>query len=211
MTPPEPRLLVPGRFSSAAIKVGEGELDVRLSDGGNWQVRVRLAEEDDWRLLCRGHLDGSIFEAGLPDDRTPVSIGPLRIDPAGRRVDVNGAEAPLTEGEFDLVACSPPKPSASSRSPSCCARSGAARVEARSAPWTPARAAPPASCARPGRTDSWSTAASAATGSGKGTRSAMAGRRDESPRTNHTCCQGDEAPVPDPGSSALDATLATGN
>lgn len=104
MTAPEPRLLVPGRFSSAAIKVGEGELDVRLSDGGNWQVRVRLAGEDDWRLLCRGHLDGSIFEAGLPDDRTPVSVGPLTVDPAGRRVDVKGAEAPLTEGEFDLVA-----------------------------------------------------------------------------------------------------------
>ena len=48
--------------------------------------------------------DGSIFEAGLPDDRTPVSVGPLTVDPAGRRVDVNGAEAPLTEGEFDLVA-----------------------------------------------------------------------------------------------------------
>jgi hypothetical protein len=45
---------------------------------------VRLAEEDDWRLLCRGHLDGSIFEAGLADDRTPVSVGPLRMTlPAG--------------------------------------------------------------------------------------------------------------------------------
>lgn len=48
-------------------------------------------EEDEWRLLCRGHLDGSIFEAGLSDDRTPVSVGPLTVDPAGRRVDVNGA------------------------------------------------------------------------------------------------------------------------
>jgi DNA-binding response OmpR family regulator len=104
MTAPETRLLVPGRFSSAAIKVGEGELDVRLSDGGNWQVRVRPVGEDEWRLLCRGHLDGSIFEAGLPDDRTPISVGPLRVDPASRRVDVNGVEAALTAGEFDLVA-----------------------------------------------------------------------------------------------------------
>jgi DNA-binding response OmpR family regulator len=104
MTAPEGRLLVPGRFSSAAIKVGEGELDVRLSDGGNWQVKVRLAGEDEWRLLCRGHLDGSIFEAGMPGDRAPFSVGPLTVDPASRRVDVNGAEAALTAGEFDLVA-----------------------------------------------------------------------------------------------------------
>lgn len=104
MTAPETRLLVPGRFSSAAIKVGEGELEVRLSDGGNWQVKVRPVGEDEWRLLCRGHLDGTIFEAGLSGDRVSVTVGPLRVDPAGRRVDVNGAEAALTEGEFDLVA-----------------------------------------------------------------------------------------------------------
>lgn len=154
MTAPETRLLLPGRFSSAAINIGGGELEVRLSDGGNWRVKVRRRGEDGWRLLCRGHLDGSIFETGLPDDRTPVSVGPLTVDPAGRRVDVNDAEVPLTAGEFDLVACSPPKSSASSRSPSCCASFGAVRVEARSARWTPVRAAPAASCARPERTDS---------------------------------------------------------
>jgi len=103
MTAPETRL-VPGRFSSAAINIGGGELEVRLSDGGNWRVKVRRRGEDGWRVLCRGHLDGSIFEAGLTDDREPVAVGPLTVDPASRRVDVNGAEAPLTAGEFDLVA-----------------------------------------------------------------------------------------------------------
>lgn len=104
MTAPETRFLVPGRFSSAAINIGDGELEVRLSDGGNWQVKVRRVEEDGWRLLCRGHLDGSIFEAGLTDHRESVAVGPLTVDPARRRVDVNGTEAPLTAGEFDLVA-----------------------------------------------------------------------------------------------------------
>jgi len=103
MTAPEPRLLAPGRFSSAAINIGGGELELRLSDGGNWQVKGRLVEENVWRLLCRGHLDGSVFEAGSAD-RGPVSVGPLTVDPACRRVVVNGTEVSLTEGEFDLVA-----------------------------------------------------------------------------------------------------------
>jgi DNA-binding response OmpR family regulator len=104
MTAPETRFLVPGRFSSAAINIGNGELEVRLSDGGNWQVKVRRVEEDEWRLLCRGHLDGSIFEAGLTGHLEPITVGPLTVDPARRRVDVNGTEASLTAGEFDLVA-----------------------------------------------------------------------------------------------------------
>lgn len=54
-------MLVPGRFSSAAIGIGDGELEVRISDGGNWQVKVKLGEDEDWRLLCRGHVDGSIL------------------------------------------------------------------------------------------------------------------------------------------------------
>jgi DNA-binding response OmpR family regulator len=104
MTAPEARLLVPGRFSSAAINIGGGELEVRLSDGGNWRVKVRRSGEGEWRLLCRGHLDGTIFEAGPAGDRGRVTLGPLTVDPASRRVEVDGAKVPLTAGEFDLVA-----------------------------------------------------------------------------------------------------------
>ncbi len=97
-------MLVPGRFSSAAIGIGDGELELRLSDGGNWQVKVRSTDEEDWRLLCRGHVDGSIFEASTPASPKPVIVGPLRVDPAARRVEVRGAEVRLTAHEFDVIA-----------------------------------------------------------------------------------------------------------
>jgi DNA-binding response OmpR family regulator len=96
-------MLVPGRFSSAAIGIGEGELELRLSDGGNWQVKVRSTDEEDWRLLCRGHVDGSIFEAGTAPSK-PVTVGPVVVDPAARRVTVRGKEVRLAAHEFELIA-----------------------------------------------------------------------------------------------------------
>jgi DNA-binding response OmpR family regulator len=97
-------MLVPGRFSSAAIGIGDGEVEMRLSEGGNWQVKVRLTEGEDWRLLCRGHIDGTIFETAAPDAEKPVTVGPLVVDPAARRVEVRGAEIHLAAHEFELVA-----------------------------------------------------------------------------------------------------------
>jgi DNA-binding response OmpR family regulator len=97
-------MLVPGRFSSAAIGIGGGEVEMRLSDGGNWQVKVRPTEGEDWLLLCRGHIDGTIFETAVPDALKPVTVGPLRVDPAARRVEVRGAPVRLAAHEFELVA-----------------------------------------------------------------------------------------------------------
>jgi DNA-binding response OmpR family regulator len=96
-------MLVPGRFSSAAINIGDGEVEVRLSDGGNWRVQVRSTRGEDWRMLCRGHIDGTVFETAS-DDQRPITVGPLRIDPAARCVEVNGVAVRLTAREFDLVA-----------------------------------------------------------------------------------------------------------
>lgn len=97
-------MLVPGRFSSAAINIGDGELELRLSDGGNWQVKVRSTDAENWRLLCRGHIDGTIFETAGDDDQEPVTVGPLRVDPAARCVEVRGAAVRLTAREYELVA-----------------------------------------------------------------------------------------------------------
>jgi DNA-binding response OmpR family regulator len=97
-------MLVPGRFSSAAIGIGDGELEVRLSDGGNWLVKVRSTDGEDWRMLCRGHIDGTIFETATAD-QGPITVGPLRIDPAARCVEVDGAPVRrLAAREFELVA-----------------------------------------------------------------------------------------------------------
>jgi DNA-binding response OmpR family regulator len=96
--------LVPGRFTTAAIRVDGGELEVRLSDGGHWQVKAKLVEEGDWRSLCRGHLDGSIFDTAKADRAAPVRVGALLVDPAARRAEVGGREVRLAKREYELVA-----------------------------------------------------------------------------------------------------------
>jgi DNA-binding response OmpR family regulator len=97
-------MLVPGRFSSAAIGIGDGEVEVRLSDGGNWQVKVKPTDGEDWRMLCRGHIDGTIFETASADADGPVTVGPLLVDPAARRVKVCGNEIRLTAQEYEVIA-----------------------------------------------------------------------------------------------------------
>ena len=43
-------MLVPGRFTTTSIKTPDGgELEVRLTDGGHWQMKAKLAAEKDWR------------------------------------------------------------------------------------------------------------------------------------------------------------------
>lgn len=60
-------MLVPGRFTTTSIKTPDGgELEIRLTDGGHWQMKAKLVAEKDWRPLCRGHIDGSIFDAPGP-------------------------------------------------------------------------------------------------------------------------------------------------
>lgn len=51
------KLLVPGPFTTASIKTPDGgELEVRLTDGGHWQIKAKLAGEGGWRPLCRGQM-----------------------------------------------------------------------------------------------------------------------------------------------------------
>jgi DNA-binding winged helix-turn-helix (wHTH) protein len=96
--------LVPGRFSGASLSAEHGELQVRLSDGGNWQLKVKADGEADWRLLCTGNLDGGVFAPPPDDGELPIRLGALRIDLVGRVVDVRGVAVVLTSLEFDLLA-----------------------------------------------------------------------------------------------------------
>lgn len=95
--------LVPGRFSGASIATPAGEVEVRFSDGGTWQLRGRGEGEFEWRLLCTGNLDGGVFTPPPDHDRAPIKLGPLTVDLAARRAHVDGAVAKLTAREFDLL------------------------------------------------------------------------------------------------------------
>lgn len=97
------KLIVPGRFNRATISTESGELEVRLSDGGNWQLNARPGAEAEWRLLCTGNLDGGVFAPPPEDEEGPIRLGPLRIDIASRTVDVRGDPVTLSSLEFDLL------------------------------------------------------------------------------------------------------------
>jgi DNA-binding response OmpR family regulator len=98
------RSLIPGRFTSAVVRNDSGELEARLSDGGNWQVKVRLTEEDEWNLLCVGHIDGRVLAPSPPEPPAPIRVGPLLFDFARRQVVVEGVDQPLRPREFELLA-----------------------------------------------------------------------------------------------------------
>jgi DNA-binding response OmpR family regulator len=98
MTPIEP-----GRFTRAAIHSEAGEVEVRLSVKGNWQMRIRAADDPDWRLVCSGDLEGGQV-APQAEPQRPVRLGPVTLDHASRRVVVNDIEVRLTAREFDLLA-----------------------------------------------------------------------------------------------------------
>jgi DNA-binding response OmpR family regulator len=97
------RRLDPGQFTSARICTDAGQVEVSLSDGGNWQLKARLLGELDWHFVCSGDLDGRVFVPPARDE-APIRLGPLRLDLAARRAEVDGAEVLLTEREFDLLA-----------------------------------------------------------------------------------------------------------
>ena len=96
--------LQPGRFNGASISTSGGQLHVRISDGGNWQLKARSEDQTDWRLLCTGNLEGGIVAPPPEDDRGPVSIGPLTVDTITRSVAVRGNPLTMAAREFDLLA-----------------------------------------------------------------------------------------------------------
>jgi DNA-binding response OmpR family regulator len=92
----------PGRFTRAAIHSEAGEVEVRLSAKGDWQVRIRAADDPDWRLVCSGDLEGGQIAPQVEPQR-PIRLGPITLDRAARRVLVDGAELRLSAREFDLL------------------------------------------------------------------------------------------------------------
>lgn len=97
-----------GRLTKAAIHCEAGELEVKLSAQGNWQLSIRGKDDRDWRLACSGDLDGGALAPPAPPRREPVQppvrLGSLFVDTEGRRALVDEVEVHLLSREFELLA-----------------------------------------------------------------------------------------------------------
>lgn len=77
------RRLDPGQFTSARICTDAGHVELSLSGGGSWQLKVRLLGELDWHFVCSGDLDGRVFVPPA-EDEAPIRLGPAAAQPRGQ-------------------------------------------------------------------------------------------------------------------------------
>jgi DNA-binding response OmpR family regulator len=94
-----------GRFTRISVQSPAGEIEARLSDMGNWELRVRRDEDDVWRLACRGDVScGALTTHPVvrASDETK-QLGALTIEPSQRRVRVADSDVPISRKEFALL------------------------------------------------------------------------------------------------------------
>jgi DNA-binding response OmpR family regulator len=96
-------LLGPGRFTKVAIQTTAGEIEARLSEAGNWELRLRKEDEGSWRIACRGDLDSGSFTSE-PVTREVLVRGPLIVEPDSRCATVGDTTLQLAKKEFALLA-----------------------------------------------------------------------------------------------------------
>jgi DNA-binding response OmpR family regulator len=96
------RAPVPGRFTRVSVQTPAGEMEARLSEKGNWELRVRRDEETSWRLACSGDLDCGMVVA-QPVSQEELTRGALVVDPESRRATVGETSLQLARKEFALL------------------------------------------------------------------------------------------------------------
>lgn len=96
--------IVPGRFTRAAIHADAGEVEVRLSNGGNWQLFLRAAQDLEWRLACSGDMEAGSLAPDRAPRPEPTRLGELLVDREARRALVGDVQLKLGAYEFDLLA-----------------------------------------------------------------------------------------------------------
>lgn len=101
---PVPVLMLTARDDETDILVGLG---VGADDYLTKPFSLRELVARVRALLRR--VDRARELTGQPD-AAPTTLGPLHIDPAGRRVHVSGTPVHLTPTEFDLLACLAARP-----------------------------------------------------------------------------------------------------
>jgi DNA-binding response OmpR family regulator len=93
----------PGRFTRAAVHNDAGEVELRLSAAGNWQLYIRASGEREWRFACSGGLESGAIAPQPTAPPQPLRLGKLLVDPETRRVLVDGEEVRLGAREFALL------------------------------------------------------------------------------------------------------------
>lgn len=96
------RMTAPGRFTRVSVQTPAGEIEARLSEMGNWELRVRREQETSWRLACSGDLDCSMVTA-QPIAEETLTRGALTVDPESRRATVGETGLQLARKEFALL------------------------------------------------------------------------------------------------------------
>ena len=96
------KVAAPGRFTKVSVQTTAGEIEARLSDGGNWELRVRRDQEASWRMACSGDLDCGTVTAQPVAEETLVR-GALTVDPESRRAAVGDTVLQLARKEFALL------------------------------------------------------------------------------------------------------------
>jgi len=94
----------PGRLTRAAIHCPQGEVEVRMTTAGNWQLAIRPEGAREWRLACSGDLDGGAITGGAQAERSPLRIGALLVDLERREVWVGDRCVKLSNMEYRLLA-----------------------------------------------------------------------------------------------------------
>ena len=102
-------MIGPGRFTKVAIHTAAGEIEARLSEGGNWELHLRKEGEETWRIACRGDLNSGALTAE-PAKRDKLIRGPLVVEPEKRSARVGEVEVGLSRKEFQLLAVLAAKP-----------------------------------------------------------------------------------------------------
>lgn len=93
----------PGRFTKVSVQTAAGEIEARLSEGGNWELRVRREEDTCWHMACSGDLDCGAITT-LPVEEETLIRGALTVEPDSRRATVGGKPVQLTRKEFAILA-----------------------------------------------------------------------------------------------------------
>jgi hypothetical protein len=112
------RKIARGRFTRVSVQSPAGEIEVRLSEQGIWELRVRRDNKAAWRVACSGDIACGIatkHPAASAQEQGVLTFGALTVDPAGRRATVDGTEVRLCRKEFTLCLFSRPSLIGSSR------------------------------------------------------------------------------------------------